>query len=137
MHEVFETDLVQLINNLFATLEIRDEQKASRLFDEHVVFEVPYAPPEAPLPARGREAVLGMLIHGASAVFETIKLIPIEFYPMRDPQLLVVEYRSEGRVRNTGKTYANRYAGIFRIKDGKVILWREYFNPEIWSRAMT
>jgi ketosteroid isomerase-like protein len=33
-------------------------------------------------------------------------------------------------VARNGKTYRNRYVGIFRFRDGKICAWREYHNPD-------
>ncbi len=45
--------------------------------------------------------------------------------------------RSNGIVKHNGNTYANRYVGIFRLRDGEIVTWREYFNPEEATRALS
>jgi len=46
-----------------------------------------------------------------------------------DPELVVVEFRSTGTFEATGLGYANRYALILRARGGRIVLYREYFNP--------
>jgi ketosteroid isomerase-like protein len=39
-----------------------------------------------------------------------------------------VEAQSEGELVKGG-TYSNRYVFIFKFEKGKILLWKEYFNP--------
>jgi ketosteroid isomerase-like protein len=57
-------------------------------------------------------------------------------YELADPDLLIVEYQSDGLVRATGKPYRNRYIGVFRFRSGRICAWREFHNPEITAIAM-
>jgi ketosteroid isomerase-like protein len=46
-----------------------------------------------------------------------------------DPEVLVAEYVSSGRILTTGKPYANRYICVTWFRDGLISLHREYLNP--------
>ena len=48
--------------------------------------------------------------------------------------MVVAEYRGEIDL-DSGGTYNNRYIGIFRIVDGKVVHFTEYFNPFVLAEA--
>lgn len=51
------------------------------------------------------------------------------FHRTQDPDTLIVEYRSEFVVDNGARRYANRYISLFKLRDDKITLWREYANP--------
>lgn len=41
----------------------------------------------------------------------------------------------EIQIAATGKPYNNRYIGLFRLRDGKIVLFKEYFNPTILTES--
>jgi ketosteroid isomerase-like protein len=46
-----------------------------------------------------------------------------------------VEARGVSKVGETGGTYDNRYVALFRLREGKIVLNRFYFNPIIAQAA--
>jgi ketosteroid isomerase-like protein len=40
-------------------------------------------------------------------------------------------------VAASGKPYRNRSIGVLRFRDGKVLAWREYHNPEVATQALS
>jgi hypothetical protein len=54
---------------------------------------------------------------------------------MVDPNTLYAEYRGEIEVLATGKPYNNIYAGLFKFRNGKILLYREYYNPMVFTEA--
>ncbi|MBW4607439.1 MAG: hypothetical protein KME22_09495 [Hassallia sp. WJT32-NPBG1] len=46
-----------------------------------------------------------------------------------------VEFRGEIEVLATKKPYNNTYAGLFKFRDGQVVLFREYYNPIVFIEA--
>jgi ketosteroid isomerase-like protein len=34
-----------------------------------------------------------------------------------------------------GRPYRNNYLMMFKVANGKLVHWKEYFNPVIWARA--
>ena len=101
-------------------------------YTDDYVMELPYASVDGPDRTEGKEAVRQRLV-GAFQVF-SFTLHITEVYPCADPDLLIAEYTSQGKVIPTGRRYSNRYIGLWRFRDGKVCFTREYYNPEI-SRA--
>ena len=65
-----------------------------------------------------------------AGLFSELRFEVLGTYPGEDPEVIVVEYASSGVAAPTGRSYSNRYAGVFKVRDGKVRLWREYHNPE-------
>ena len=52
-----------------------------------------------------------------------------------NPDVIIVEARGCSTVSETGRVYDQRYVFIFHLRDGKIILNREHFNPLIWREA--
>ena len=50
--------------------------------------------------------------------------------PMADPEWVVAEYRGEIDLKGGG-SYNNDYVGVFRVVDGRIVLFKEYFNPRV------
>lgn len=110
------------------------EKVLDELSDD-ILFELPYA--AAPMPSSYGKEVYAQMQAQTFAMFNRFALEPITFHAMADPDDLIVEYRSDAEVKPTGKPYLNRYIGVFRFRDGKVVAWREFHNPSIVTEAFT
>ncbi len=100
---------------------------------DDLVMEFPYSDP--PRTMEGKETIRAHL-RSVLTTFE-IELEMTQVYECVDPDLLVAEYTSTGRVTTTGKPYANRYVGVVRFRDGLICEQREYYNPVPAVRALT
>lgn len=54
---------------------------------------------------------------------------------MLDPNWVLAEYRGEIDVLATNRPYNNHYCGLFHLKEGRIILFREYYNPTVLTEA--
>lgn len=52
-----------------------------------------------------------------------------------DPDVIIVEAAGRSVVGDTGRVYDQRYVFIYHLRDGKIVLNREHFNPLIWQAA--
>lgn len=52
-----------------------------------------------------------------------------------DTNIIVVEARAKSTIIENGRVYDQRYVFIFHLRDGKIFLNREYFNPIIFQKA--
>lgn len=52
-----------------------------------------------------------------------------------DPDIIIVEARGCSTVSETGRLYDQRYVFVFHLRDGKIVLNREHFNPLVWRDA--
>lgn len=127
----------KIVRDLLGRLTARRFESIGELITDDAVFDVPYAASGegVTLPAVGRAAFLHMFCDVTKNMFDPFELSPVEFYHAQNPEITVVEYVSKGVFTPTGRPYANRYAGIFRFRGGKIALWREYFNPEELARS--
>ncbi|MGL5077787.1 MAG: nuclear transport factor 2 family protein, partial [Waterburya sp.] len=57
------------------------------------------------------------------------------FYPMQDSTMIFAEWRGDVDIIPTGRKYNQRYGGLFHVVDGKIELFREYYDPIIFNYA--
>lgn len=57
------------------------------------------------------------------------------FHRTADPDVIFVESRGCSTVAASGKVYDQRYINKFRLRNGKIVLNREYFNPMIFQEV--
>lgn len=48
---------------------------------------------------------------------------------------MIVEYHGVTEVRTTGRVYDQRYFGLFHVEEGKIQLFREYYDPNVFAYA--
>ncbi len=103
-------------------------------FAEDAVWEMPFAPEPLADSVPGRH----LIGHFIDWFFESVPDLRIDsliVHDTTDPELFVLELQGTATVTQTGKIYANTYCTHMRIRDGKVVLIREYFNPEVVLEA--
>jgi ketosteroid isomerase-like protein len=52
-----------------------------------------------------------------------------------DDGTVIVECDGDMVRAKDGKRYQNKYIVLFQVSDGKITLWREYFNPVVAART--
>jgi uncharacterized protein len=109
---------------------------AEQLADD-VVIEAPFAPPGRPKRVEGREQWLAMAAPGRAALparFEACRTLAI--HDTADPEVIVVEYELAGTVLPTNQPASARFVGVLRVRDGKVVHWREYQDTFTIAHAL-
>lgn len=122
-----------LVRRIMGHISANELPEMIALMHDDLEFELPYGGDMMPAPVD--KGVFASMQEPTFSMFSRFKLEPTIFHAMLDPDELVAEYRSDAEVKATGKAYLNRYIGVFRFKDGKVVAWREFHNPEIVSEA--
>ncbi|MFF3641624.1 nuclear transport factor 2 family protein [Streptomyces sp. NPDC002564] len=98
------------------------------LVAEDGVFEFPFAPPGAPRRLDGKEAVRAYMT--AFPDHMDLEDIPhVEIHHTRDPDVVIVEMRSEGRSVSTGRPFEMTYVVVVTVKNGLITHYRDYWNP--------
>lgn len=98
------------------------------LFAPDAVIEMPTAGPGAPQRVAGqaiieefaRRAVTGMHIDD----FETVAV-----HETADPEVVIAETVTRATVNATGKSFTTPSIQVFRIRDGQILLFRDYTGP--------
>ena len=96
--------------------------------DDHIVLEFPFGP-SIGIPERieGKDAARAMF----QSVIDSfgLRFADIEIFEMLDPSLVIVTYRGIG---NAGDhAYNQRYICIQKFDEGRLVLYREYFDNKV------
>lgn len=117
------------VRAVFAAITAGAYDELANYVTEDLHFELPYAPKGIPSVTEGR-ATWDQNQRMTFELFDGFASTVDEVYPGADPDVIVVEYHSEATVRSNGKQYRNRYVGIFRFRDGRICLWKEFHDPQ-------
>jgi ketosteroid isomerase-like protein len=105
---------------------------------EDVVIESPFAPPSRPRRFEGRAEFLAFAEAGRAAMppvrFEECREIAV--HETADPEVIVVEYELAGTVTGTGHRASAAFIGVLRVRDGRIVHWREYQNVLAIAQAL-
>jgi ketosteroid isomerase-like protein len=93
------------------------------------VHELPFAPPGVVRRLEGREAVRAHFAQMSDRPRRETGFRPVCIHETKDPEVIVVELDAEGVVTATGQPYVLRYVEVIRVRDGQIVLWRDYWNP--------
>lgn len=121
------SEVQDLAERWLEALHALDIPSAIELLADDAVLEMPLVPPGLPDRIEGKAAI-GAFLDG-SQVFSKLDFHDVDVHATSDPELAVVEFRSTGTFDATGLDYANRYALVIRARAGRIVLYREYFNP--------
>jgi uncharacterized protein len=54
-----------------------------------------------------------------------------ELYQTQDPDVVIVEMRAQATLTTTGQSVAATSIQILRIREGQIVLFRDFANPRI------
>lgn len=115
----------------------RIDRGASSFIDmmaEHAVMEFPYALPGLPVRLDGREALARHLERAAGLIaFDRMGAPTV--HPSTDQDLVIIEFFGFGHGMETGEPYDQRYISVVRTENGRIIHYRDYWNPIAVLRA--
>lgn len=120
----------RVVEGFFETLAGMRPDEFMALWHEDGVFEQPYAPPGFPAVLEGAEAIRRH-VEPMPQVFATFAYHDLDLHATDDPELFVCTVRSEATVLGSGRPYNNHYVIFFRIRDGRIALYREFYDPLI------
>ncbi|WP_216204666.1 nuclear transport factor 2 family protein [Amycolatopsis aidingensis] len=120
----------QLLDRMLPLLRNKELDRLADLYAEDGVHELPYAPPGVPRRIEGRERV--------REYFGSLSRVPLHFHEFRpvavhdtaDPEVIVAEYDADGVVTTSGHEFTVRYLWVLRATGGRILCWRDYWNPQ-------
>jgi uncharacterized protein len=125
-------DNLDVIRHAFTGIGNADADEMLANYTDDLVLELPFGTP--PFVLEGRETIRAYL-KGAFAALK-FRLEIIEVHECTDPDKLILEYVSQGRVESSGKEYANRYISVYWFRDGAICKVREFYDALISSQVM-
>ncbi|MEU8277923.1 nuclear transport factor 2 family protein [Microbispora bryophytorum] len=99
------------------------------LFAPHGVIELPSAPPGTPVRVEGCEAVRAFSAGQATAAMRIEDMWTASVYETTDPEVLIVELETRAVVTATGAPLSGPVRAGVPIRDGRILLLRDYWNP--------
>jgi uncharacterized protein len=98
------------------------------MMSEDFVMEFPYARPGMPTRVEGRAAVLAHLMKvGADVSVDSASNLVT--HETTDPEVVILEFDGHGRSVRTGEPYEQRYISVIRARGGKIVHFKDYWNP--------
>ena len=127
-----------IVRQFLEGLEAKEMDRVNAVWAEDAVQEMPYAPRGVDFPTRveGRAALIRQYAGWPDNARNPDYTSELRFLPSADPDLVIIEYRGVTEIIPTDRTYDQRYIGVFQIdEDGKISLFREYFDPTVFVEA--
>ena len=131
MNNVTESNK-KVVDTFFVALETQQFDLLKEIFAAEGKQLNPYAPEGFPKSFDGAEGIYrqysGLIANFGQMVF------PRKIYATEDPDFFFVQFRGEIEIKAGGK-YENDYLGTFRLNNGKIIEYTEYFNQTAMAKA--
>jgi ketosteroid isomerase-like protein len=120
----------QLCREYLAALERRDVDAVLALLAPDAESDFPFAPDGIQQTYVG-EDVRGFIDLVIGRLLTDVKITQSDIFEV-DEDLIFAELRSDCTTRK-GLKYQNRYVVKVRAQNGRITLWREYFDPRATS----
>ena len=98
------------------------------LLDPNITVDTPFSPKGDAIRFEGIEAI-ERRFGDARRRMPELHFLDLEILATEDPERWVATCRSEGK-RGDGLGYKNTYCWILRIRNGRIVWWAEYFDPQ-------
>jgi ketosteroid isomerase-like protein len=114
-----------------------DADGLADLYAPDAVIESPFAD-RSGMPARleGREAIREYSRRVMASPLRVDDYDVAELYQTQDPEVVIVEMRAKGTVTTTGRSFTATSIQILRIREGHIVLWRDFADPRIFEEVI-
>jgi limonene-1,2-epoxide hydrolase len=116
---------ISIAMNFLGSVGRLDFDAATALLDKDAVLDLPYV--NEGLIVRGQDNIVQFFRRTMAKSIAGIAYKLEQAYPSPTAGATVLEISTQGRTA-TGQNFTNRLVGIFVIRNGKIVLFREYFN---------
>ena len=125
---------LRAVEAFYANLERKDMTGFLELFREDAVQDMPYAPPGFPSKVEGRSGIAALFADFPTAT-DDVSFSDLTIYPTDNPNRLIAEVSGRIEFKGNDAPYHQNYVSIFEFEDGRISLFREYFNPLPFAEA--
>ncbi len=108
-----------------------DADGLADLYAPDAVIEAPFAPPGARSCLVGREVIREYSRRVVASPLRLEDYEVTELYQTQDPEVVIVEMRAKGTVTTTGRSFTATSIQVLRIRDGQIVLFRDFANPRV------
>lgn len=107
------------------------------LYAPEAVIEMPFAgTPGSPARLEGRDAIKAHTRRVMASPLRLISYEVVECYQTQDPELVVVEMRSEVTFGAGDRSVVAESIQVLRIRDGRILQFRDFANPAIYAELV-
>jgi hypothetical protein len=99
------------------------------LFAPDGVMELPFAGAGMPSRLEGQQSIRDFSSRVTGSGLRIDDLETVALYQTDDPEVVIVELATRATLTGTGRSFAAASVQIFRIRDGKIALFRDYGDP--------
>ncbi|MEU7282377.1 nuclear transport factor 2 family protein [Streptomyces sp. NPDC045431] len=103
------------------------------LFAEDGVLEFPYPAWGFPSRMQGREELLAQMTMFGQQL--KVAFSEPEFYAAGEDGLVIAAFTGEATLLATGGQYTQTYLSVVRFEDGRITLYRDFWNPWLVMEA--
>ena len=121
--------------DFLTSLEDKDMDKFATVWAEDAVQDMPFSPEGFPKRVEGKEELIKHYADWPEISGQANFTDELIFYPMQDATKVFAEWRGNVEIVATGRQYLQRYGGLFQVIDGKIELFREYYDPIVFQHA--
>lgn len=125
----------QAVIDFLTSLEKKDMDKLAELWAEDAVQDMPFSPQGFPKRIEGKANLIQHYAPWSDISGKASFTDRLVFYPMQDATMVYAEWYGDVEIIPTGRQYQQRYGGLFHVVDGKIELFREYYDPIVFKYA--
>ena len=115
-----------------------DADGLADLFAPDAVIEFSFhGPPGTPVRLEGREAIRGYSRRVMASPLQLEDYEVAELYQTQDPAVVIAEMRAKATVTTTGRPISATSIQVLRIRDGRIVLFRDFADPRILEQVIT
>lgn len=104
------------------------------MFAEAGVMEFPYAPADGVARLEGRTALIDYLA-GLGTMIDIVSVGTPTVHRSVDPDTFILEFTGTARGVVSGKSYEQTYISVIRVSDGRIVHYRDYWNPDVIAQV--
>jgi uncharacterized protein len=109
-----------------------DADGLADLFAPDAVIEFSFhGPPGTPVHLEGRAAIREYSRRAMASPLRLEDYEVAELYQAQDPEVVIAEVRAKATVTTTGRSLTTTSIQILRIREGQIVLWRDFADPRI------
>lgn len=118
-----------IVSDFLDKLGALEIEQACEYVAEDAIMHFPYLQGDNIF--EGKPAIVKQFSSTLPAFWDSMHFTPKEWYPGADGEVLIAEFSSKAIKKGNTGTYGNEYIAVFRFRDDKLVLIREYFNPAL------
>lgn len=92
-------------------------------------MEWPYVPSGEGIRLHGLAQIEDFLRKADESPVRWDEFHDIVIYETTDPEVVICEYEADGHLSTTGGPFHQSVIAVLRIRDGRLVLYRDYINP--------